>query len=120
MRLIKIKNRYLFNSNEPNGVHTYAVYYDRKKKEYRAVALTHLYIKDDKRFKQVKRGNIAIEKFKEFPVPSGVKNYFYSRNVNGGKIDVNDTANIKFVSRRYISTKQSNRIKNFAKKNYNR
>ncbi len=51
MRLVKIKNRYLFNSSNPNGHHTYAVYYDKAKKENHAVALTHLSVKDNKRFK---------------------------------------------------------------------
>ena len=74
MRLFKIKNKYLFKSDKPHGTHTYAVYKDKKTGENRAVALTHLYVKDDKRFQQVKKGNIAITKFKEFDVPSGVKN----------------------------------------------
>ena len=90
MRLAKIKNKYLFDSDNPKGTHTYAVYYDKKNKETRAVALTHLYVKDDKRFKQVKKGNIKIEKFKEFDVPSGVQNYYYSRNKKGKKINLKD------------------------------
>ena len=67
MRLAKIKNKYLFKGDKPEGTHTYAVYYHRPTKRYRAVGLTHLYVKDDKRFKQVKKGNIRIEKFKELP-----------------------------------------------------
>ncbi|MCD8372198.1 MAG: hypothetical protein LUD27_02725, partial [Clostridia bacterium] len=62
MRLVKIKNKYLFDSNNPEGTHTYAVYRDNKTHELRAVALTHLYVKDEKRFKQVRKGNIHIEK----------------------------------------------------------
>ncbi len=79
-----------------------------------------MYVKDDKRFMQVKRGNIRIEKFREFDVPSGVKNYYYSRNTSGGKIDLKDKVNVVNVSKRYLSKTQSNRIKNFAKKNYNK
>ena len=118
MRLVKIKNKYLFKSDNPNGNHTYATYFDRKNKEYRAVALTHLYVKDDNRFKQVKKGNIKIEKFKEFDVPSGVQNYYYSRNIKGKKINLSDDKNVKLISKRYLSKSQSNRIKSFAKKNY--
>ena len=81
MRLVKIKNKYLFNSNNPNGTHTYAAYYDRANKRYNAVQLTHLYVKDDKRFKQVKRGDIMVTKFKEFDVPSGVRNQYYNKNI---------------------------------------
>ena len=100
MRLVKIKNKYLFNSNNPNGTHTYAAYYDRANKRYNAVQLTHLYVKDDKRFKQVKRGDIMVTKFKEFDVPSGVRNQYYNKNINGSKIDLNDKSNVKFVSNR--------------------
>ena len=119
MRLVKIKNRYLFDSDNPNGVHTYAVYFDRKSKRYRAVALTHLYVKDKNRFKQVRRGNIKIEKFNEFDVPSGVQNYYYSQRKSGGKIDLRDTSNVEFLSKRYMNKRQSDRIKNFAVRDWN-
>ena len=90
MRLVKIRNKYLFNSDKPNGTHSYAVYYDRVHKENRAVALTHLYIKDQKRFRQVKKGNIMITNFKDFDTPTGVKNYYYSKNTNGQKINLKE------------------------------
>ena len=79
MRLVRIKNRYLFKGNNPNGTHTYATYYDRQNKRYNAVQLTHLYVKDANRFRQVQRGNIMITKFKEFDVPSGVRNQYYNK-----------------------------------------
>lgn len=120
MRLAKIKNRYLYKSDNPNGIHTYAVYYDEKTKTNNAVALTHLYIKDDKRFKQVKKGNIRVEKFKEFDVPSGVQNYYYSKTVDGTNIDLKNTDNVKFIGSRFLSKSRSERIKKFAKNNYNK
>ena len=116
MRLVKIKNRYLFKGNNPNGIHTYATYYDRKNKRYNAIQLTHLYVKDANRFKQVSKGNIMVTKFKEFDVPSGVRNQFYCKNVNGGKIDLKDKNNVVKVGKRYLSKKQSSQIKNFANK----
>lgn len=118
MRLAKIKNKYLFESDNPEGTHTYAVYYDRKNKEYRAVALTHLYLEDKKRFFQVHKGNIMVEKFNDFPVPSGVQNYYYAKNVHGEKINLKDKKNVVKVNDQYLSKKQSDRIKNFAKKEY--
>ena len=116
MKLVNIKNRYMFNSNNPNGKHTYAVYYDRKNKRYHAIQLTHLYVKDANRFKQVSKGNIMVTKFKEFDVPSGVRNQYYNKNVNGGKINLNDKSNVKLVSKRHLSKKQSDKIKLFANK----
>lgn len=115
MRLVKIKNRYLFNSNNPNGTHAYAAYYDRKNKRYNAVQLTHLYIKDENRFKQVKRGNIMVTKFNEFDTPSGVRNQYYNKNINGGKIDLKDK-NVTYIAKRYLTKKQSDKIKLFANK----
>lgn len=115
MRLAKIKNRYLYKSDNPFGYHTYAVYYDKKNRENRAVGLTHLYVRDNNRFAQVKKGMIRIEKFKEFDVPSGVKNKYYSRNIKGGKINLQDKDVIS-VSNRYLSKKQADRIKSFATK----
>ena len=116
MRLVNIKNRYMFKSNNPNGKHTYAVYYDRKNKQYNAIQLTHLYVKDSNRFKQVSKGNIMVTKFKEFDVPSGVRNQYYNKNVNGAKINLNDKSNVKLVSKRHLNKKQSNLIKLFANK----
>lgn len=116
MRIAKIKNRYLFESNNPNGIHTYAVYYDKKTKRNRAIALTHLYIKDEKRFKQVKKGNIMVTNLKEFETPTGVQNYYYSKNINGDKINLKDNDVVK-VNKKYLPKKQADKIKKFAKKN---
>ena len=59
-----------------------------------------------------------VTKFKEFDVPSGVRNQYYSKNVNGGKIDLKDATNVKIVSKRHLSKKQSDTIKLFARKSY--
>lgn len=118
MRLAKIRNKYLFKSDNPNGTHTYAVYYDKKTKQNRAIALTHLYVKDDKRFKQVKKGNIMVAKFKEFETPTGVKNYYYSKNTSGKNINLKDNDIVK-VNKRYLPKKQADKMKKFARKNYN-
>ena len=115
MRLAKIKNSYMFRSDNPNGTHTYAVFYDRRNRQYNAVQLTHLYVKDDDRFRQVRRGNIKVMKFKEFDVPSGVRNSYYNKNVLGGKIDLLDSSNVVRVFRRYLSKNQSDSIKAFAR-----
>lgn len=117
MKLVKIKNKYLFQSEIPEGVHTYAVYYDKESKRNRAVALTHLYRKDYKRFSQIKTGILSVEQFKEFDVPSGVWDYYYSETVDGQKINLKDHE-IKKIAPRYISKKQADRIKNFAKYDY--
>lgn len=116
MKLYKIRNDYMFNSDKPQGVHVYAVYYDKKSKRYNAIKTTHLYTKDEKRFRQVKKGNIAVTKFKEFDVPSGVKNSYFSKNKYGTKINLKDKYNVIPVSSRYLSKAQSDFLKSFATK----
>ena len=98
LRIAKIKNSYMYKTNKNDkGIHHYLVFYDRKKKRYNAVQLTHLYVKDKDRFKQVKKGLIKIEKFKEFDVPSGVKKEIFNSNAYGEKINIKDYNNV-FVS----------------------
>ena len=81
-----------------------------------AIQLTHLYIKDNKRFIQVNKGLIKVEKFKEFDVPSGVRRKVYETNIHGGSINLKDKKNARKVYSRYLSKKQSNRIMNFINK----
>lgn len=70
--------------------------------------------KDENRFRQVRRGNIAIAKFKEFDVPSGIKNSYFSQNKNGSKINVKDKYNVIPISSRNLSKKQSDFLRSFA------
>ena len=117
MKIAKIKNKYMYNTTEnDNGCHYYIVFYDRKKLEYHAVQLTHLYIKDKNRFKQVKNGKILIQKFKEFEVPSGLKKEIYTKNINGTKIDLKNKKFVVSVSKRNLSGKQTCEIKTFLDK----
>lgn len=115
MRLIKIRNKYLFNSNNPNGTHTYAVFYDRKEKEYRAVQITHIYVPDEKRQEQLKKGLLKKVKFNQYEVPSGVKNNYFAANINGNKISLKDPDIVK-VDKNHLPKKISEDIKHFAKK----
>ena len=115
MRLAKIKNKYMYKTTpDDEGTHYYLVFYDRKKKRYCAIQLTHLYIKDKKRFIQVSKGNIKVEKLKEFDVPSGVRKGVYFNNTNDGKIDIKDKKNVVKLYKRHLSKKQSDRIKKHA------
>lgn len=115
MRLAKIKNKYMYKGDNGDGYHHYLVFFNRKEKRYNAIQLTHLYLKDPKRFGQVKKRLLKIEKFKEFEVPSGVSWKIINSNVNGEKIDLKDK-NVLQIGRRYISTKQKNRIMRFINK----
>ncbi|MDR3263626.1 MAG: hypothetical protein LBT30_04880 [Clostridiales bacterium] len=117
MRIVRIKNKYLFRSKNPEGIHDYAVYYDRKGKEMRAVYLTHLYNEDPIRFRDLKRGFIKKVKFKEMELPSGVNNLYYATDYNGNKINLKSPEVVK-VGKRYLPKNQSIDIKRFAKRRY--
>lgn len=112
MKLVKIKNSYMFKSDNPNGFHDYLVFYNRETRSYFAVQLTHLYVRDKKRFVQVQKGNILIQKFKEYETPSGVKKEIYKNDVNGKKLVLKNNSEIKKIYRR-ISRKQEINVKNF-------
>ena len=116
MRLAKIKNKYMYKTTpDDEGTHYYLVFYDYDLKCYCAVQLTHLYIIDKNRFIQVSKGNIKVEKLKEFDVPSGVHKMVYETDVNGNKIILKNE-NVRYISKRYLSKKQSERIKKYVGK----
>lgn len=72
MKIAKIKNPYIYNSNNPNGSHTYLVYYDKRDKKNYAITTTHLYKADPKWMGQVKDGKYKKVKLPCFELPSGV------------------------------------------------
>ncbi len=119
MKLAKIKDGYLFKTDNPNGTHTYAVYYDRGKKEYRAIPTTHLYREDPNRMKEKKAGALMQVKFPSIFLPSGVKDYYHTTDVNGNKINVKSDA-VKFISQKHIPKKLSDRVKRHARGRYSR
>ena len=134
MRIVKIKNRKLFKpdywnakENRPyteaekryflNSSHFYAVYYDRKAKEYRYVPTTHLYDKDESKFAEINAKTLQKEKFSFAEVPSGVKNGYRTKDKYGKKFTPNSSG-VKLVSTRHLSKQQAKRIKDFAKNSF--
>ena len=114
MRLFKIKNKYMFNSNNPNGNHTYAVYKDKKTNKYRAIQLTHLY--EDKKIKQINKGYLKVEKFKEFSYPTGVHDTYYDKDLKGELLYFGKKTKHIMIGK--VPNKQAKRIKNFAYKKH--
>ena len=118
MIIVRIKNRYMYNSNNPNGSHDYLVYYDKNSKQNRAVRLTHIYNKDKQRFKQIKQKAIKKMKFSHREVPSGLTKKILTTNVYGKPININSKDVNKNIYRKYrISKKQQQDIFNFIGKN---
>ena len=83
MKLVSIPDKYMFNKNS-NGSHNYLLFQD--KGVVKAVQTTHLYKYDDGKEKALHRKFLLKHKFKSFELPSGIKNSYYSTNINGKKI----------------------------------
>lgn len=88
MKLAKIKNRYIFHSENPNGYHTYLVYYDKRDKKNYAITTTHLYKADPKRMGQVRDGKYKKVKLPGFELPSGVYHKPNKTTAWGSDIDI--------------------------------
>lgn len=88
MKLVKVKNKYMFVSDKvsPEGEHYYLHYYDRKSKETRLIQLTHLYEKPKDKSAQLRKNYIQEMKFKDLYLPSGVKNRYFNTDVKGNKL----------------------------------
>ena len=114
MRLVKIKDGYMFSTDKPEKEHTYAVYTDLQSKEVRAVPTTHLYIIDEDKRDKVKRGLLRKVKFAGYETPSCVENYYFTDNVYGGKIDLTNKRVVS-VDKTPLSQSQAKIIKDFAK-----
>lgn len=119
MRLFKIKDKDMFKSTKTkkqNGNHTYAVYKDRKTKEYRAIQLTHIY--DPKKEIELEKGNIKKLKLKTFKYPSGVPNQYYTQDIEGNFLDFGINTKHQEVGK--VPFFQARKIKKFAKINLNK
>ena len=117
MKLYSIKDQYLFKTDQPDGAHTYAVFFDRRRKEYCAVPTTHLYKADQKRFRQKQSGFLKEMKLPGIPLPSGIKDYAHTTDVNGHKISINNPA-VKPISKKHLPKRLSSQILDHARGRY--
>ena len=117
MKLYSIKDRYLFKTDQPNGSHTYAVYYDRRRKGYCAVPTTHLYKADPKRFRQKESGFLKEMKLPGILLPSGIKDYAHITDVNGHKLNMKNP-NVKELSKKHLPKRLSSQILDHARGRY--
>ncbi len=113
MKLAKIKNRYIFHSENPNGYHTYLVYYDKRDKKNYAITTTHLYKPDGKRMSQVRTGVYKKMTLPGFETPSGVYYKPTKKNVFGTDINLR-SKDVKI--KQSLSKSQSKKILRFINK----
>lgn len=106
----------MYKTNDKVGTHRYAVYFDRKTKEWRAVQLTHLYEIPSNKRKHLARGYIKKYKLACYALPSGIETGYITKDVNGNALQL--TSNNSRGSYN-LSKKDSSKIKSIAKRRIN-
>lgn len=91
MKIVKIRNKHMFECNNPkyaDGVHYYAMYWNKKSHKYNAIRLTHVAKKDEKRYSQADKGIIKTMRFKKMDkyADTGITKYRYTKDVNGNNL----------------------------------
>lgn len=115
MKIAKIKNRYMFNSSNPNGYHDYLVYKDKNSGQIRAIQLTHLYNEDRLRFSQIRSGLLKSFKLPHRETPSGVNNGYITTDINGNPLNLRHSdVDLNTYRKHRITQKKQNDILNFA------
>ena len=89
MRIVKVKNKKMFKSKNPEGIHYYAFWWNKKHKQYNAVRLTHIAKKDSVRYEQVEKGQILNIRLKSLDkyADSGITRDNYITDVYGNKLN---------------------------------
>lgn len=90
VHVAKIKNRYMHKNASPaerNKFHHYLIYHDKHTGNNVAVQTTHLYVKDPKRFKQLKSGMGIKLSLPGLETPSMVTKKMYITNAKDKPID---------------------------------
>ncbi len=126
MKLVKIKNKYMYTPKTkkeaknyiPDGTHIYAAYKDKESGETRLVQMTHML--EDRKEKRLRKGELLMVKLPNVDMPSGVKNEYFSKDVNGNDIDLAKVKakDVKSKSGKatYLCKPLADKIKAFAQK----
>ncbi len=125
VRVAKIKNAYLHkntSTEDKNSFHHYLVYTDKYTGKNVAVATSHLYEKDGKRFKQLRQGAGIVVGLPGFSTPSLVRKQIFISDVNNKEIDfANRNVHIKSQLSKSKAKKIYSFVNNFrAKKKANK
>ena len=94
MKLVKIRDKYMYKpitpaqkaKYNPNGVHTYLVYKDKRSGEVRAIRTTHMY--EPQKEKLLEKGGLMVVKLPKIKYPSGIRNGYVTTDINGNPLDL--------------------------------
>jgi len=108
----------MYNGNNPNGIHYYAFFWNRKYRKYNAIQLTHISKKDNVRYQQVDNGLIKPIRLKQIDkyADNGITQKKYISDVNGRNLN----PNMGLVVINKVSGSSSRKIKSFANNLYYR
>ena len=118
MKIVKVKNRLMYRSNNGNGIHYYAFFWNRKHKKYNAIRLTHISNKDNVRYQQADNGDIKPIRLKQIDkyADNGITKERYINDVNGNNLH----PNMGVIVINKVSGSSVNKIKRFGTKLYSR
>lgn len=124
MKLVKIRDKYMYKpitpaqkaKYNPNGVHTYLVYKDKRSGEVRAIRTTHMY--EPQKEKLLEKGGLMVVKLPKIKYPSGIRNGYVTTDINGNPLDLKAVNAINYGGKKavYVSTYQAKKIRQFARK----
>ena len=124
MKLVKIRDKYMYKpitpaqkaKYNPNGVHTYLVYKDKRSGEVRAIRATHMY--EPQKEKLLEKGGLMVVKLPKIKYPSGIRNGYVTTDINGNPLDLKAVNAINYGGKKavYGPTYQAEKIRRFARK----
>lgn len=91
MKIVKIRNHLMYNGNNPNGIHYYAFFWNKRYRKYNAIQLTHISNKDNVRYQQADNGLIKPIRLKQIDkyADNGITKKKYISDVNGRNLHPN-------------------------------
>lgn len=121
MKLVKIKNKFMFKQKDgqgpdPNGTHIYIYDEDKKTGEKRLIPTTH--VLDPKRQREIDNKAIMMMKLPKVRHISGIRKNCRTHDVNGNLIDLKtlQAQNINGGKAVYLPTKTADKIRKFVNK----
>ncbi len=118
MKIVKVKNRLMYNGDKPEGIHYYAFFWNKRYRKYNAIQFTHIANKDNVRYDQANRRVIKPIRLKQIDkyADNGITKKRYISDVNGNELN----PNMGIVVVNKVSGSSSKKIINFAKNLYSR
>ena len=109
MKLVKVKNKLMHYDKNPEGIHYYGFWWNKKYKRYNAVRLTHVSYPDPKRYNQANNGIISTARIRKLDkyADSGITRDNYISDIHGKRL----SPNMGIIIDNNVSSSLANKIK---------